>query len=84
MKPRRENLKVSSAATLKAYTVHSSRMKEMMRKDRICRERITILCGAFATLLKDGAFVDLLTTEKSRRIPKSLQQWIGQMKGNVS
>ena len=61
---------------LRAYQVECNRMKEMVKKGRSCEERIVFFSDAFATLLKDDAFIQLLAVEKSLRIPKSFHEWI--------
>jgi hypothetical protein len=84
MKKRDEKLKVSSVATLKVYAVQSTRIKDMVRKGRLCEEKIVFLSGAFATLLKDENFVNLIAMEQSGRIPKCFQEWIAAMERDTS
>lgn len=70
MKTRPQQLKVFSGMMLNVYRLETGRMKEMILRGQTCEQTLALLADAFATLLQDEDFVNLLAVEESLQIPK--------------
>jgi len=66
----------SAEGMVKAYTHETERMRDMVRKARICDEKTVFLTNAFGILLTDRNFVRLLGSEKTLDMPEFFRSQI--------
>jgi ParB family chromosome partitioning protein len=52
----------------------SHRQKSLIRKNRICEEKVAFVVGAFSRLIADEDFLTLLRAEKLESMPKELSE----------
>lgn len=68
----RGRVKTSADGMVNAYKRESQRQRMIVKKARICEGKLTILTQAFAKLLADEAFNNLLRAESLRTMPQYL------------
>lgn len=66
----------SAEGMVKAYRTETQRMKGMIRKGKVCEEKIVFLTTAFTALFKDENFVNLLGSEHSLSMPEFFRKRI--------
>lgn len=68
----RSKVKASADGMVNAYKRESQRQRIIVKRARICEGKLTILTQAFAKLLADEAFNNLLRAEDLRTMPQYL------------
>jgi ParB family chromosome partitioning protein len=74
---RAERRKVSTEDLVKAYKRETQRQQLLVKKARICEERLLFVTSTLKELFADEGFVNLLRAEQLDILPKYLAQQIG-------
>ncbi len=74
---RRERSKVSTEDLVKGYRRETQRQQLLVKKARICEERLLFVTSTLKQLLADEDFINLLRAEQLNALPKYLAEHIG-------
>jgi ParB family chromosome partitioning protein len=74
---RRERPKVSTEDLVKGYRRETQRQQLLVKKARICEERLLFVTSTLKQLIADEDFVNLLRAERLDALPKYLAEQIG-------
>ncbi|HEY3821850.1 MAG TPA: plasmid partitioning protein RepB C-terminal domain-containing protein [Polyangiaceae bacterium] len=74
---RRERPKVSTEDLVKGYRRETQRQQLLVKKARICEERLLFVTSTLKQLLADEDFINLLRAERLDALPKYLAEHIG-------
>lgn len=75
-KPRPGKKSMSAEELVRTYRKEAERQRVLVKKARFCERRLRFLTSAFAELLADENFVNLLRAEKLETLPKPLEERI--------
>ena len=73
----KERKRISADSLVRTYKRETQRQEHVVRKARVCEQRLLFLTSSLRALLEDETFVDLVRAESLDKIPEQIMPHLG-------